>query len=229
MSLLSIVVPVYNEERTICNVIEKISKKDFGLDNEIIVINDGSKDNTGNILEKIKCKKLRIINYPHNMGKGYAVREGMKIASGDIIAIQDADMEYNLNDLKKLVKILIKEKLSVVYGSRFLKKNKHYKVNSFYIANKILSLVTSALYLRKITDMETCYKVFRKKVLDGMELRCNRFDFEPEFTSKILKKKIKIREIPIEYRPRTAKQGKKIKWKDGLTALKILLKEKITQ
>lgn len=225
---LSIIVPVYNEEKTIRKVLQEILKKKFGMEKEVIVVNDGSKDETLMEIKKIKNKSLRTISYSENKGKGYALRIGFAKARGEIVAIQDADLEYSLKDLKKLVEILIKEKLKVVYGSRFLDKNEKYKMNSFYIGNRVLSFITSLLYFHKITDMETCYKVFRKEVLRGMDLECNRFDIEPEITSKFLKKKVKIGEIPIDYSPRTAKEGKKIKWKDGLSAIWVLIRERFS-
>jgi glycosyltransferase involved in cell wall biosynthesis len=226
---LSIIVPVYNEEKTIRQVLQKILKKDFGLNKEVIVVNDGSKDKTGEVLKRIKAKDLIVISYPENRGKGYALRKGFEKARGNILAIQDADLEYDLKDLKKLVDILMNKNLKVIYGSRFLKKNKNYKINSFYIANRILSWITSILYLRKVTDMETCYKVFGKEVLNGLNLKCNRFDIEPEITAKIINKGYGIKEIPIDYKPRTAKQGKKIKWKDGFMAVWVLLRERFSR
>ncbi len=224
---LTLIIPVYNEEKTLKKIISKALKKEFGLEKEIIVVNDGSTDKSLNKIKEIKNKKIKIISYEKNKGKGYAIRKGIEISTGDIIAIQDADLEYNLNDLKKLVNTLIREDLNVIYGSRFLKKNNFYKKNSFYWGNRFLSLLTSLLYLKKITDMETCYKVFKKEVIKNLELKSDGFEIEPEITSKILKKKYKIKEIPISYRPRKKDEGKKIKWRDGFIALKILIKERI--
>ncbi len=227
--MLSIIIPVYNEESTIGKVIQRVIRKDFGLKKEIIVINDGSTDKTGEILRSLKYGELRVIDYRKNKGKGYAIRKGIEKSKGTVIAIQDADLEYNLEDLRKIVKIVVKENLRVVYGSRFLKMNKKYKKNSFYFANRLLSLITSALYLQKITDMETCYKVIKKEVLEKIKLECNRFDIEPEITTKIIKLGIHIKEIPIDYKPRTAKEGKKIRWKDGFVAIWILIRERFTR
>jgi dolichol-phosphate mannosyltransferase len=225
---ISIIVPVYNEERTIDEVIKKIARKDFGLEKEIIVVNDGSVDSTREVLGRLNEKNVRIINYSKNKGKGYVVRKGIKEAKGEIIAIQDADLEYNLDDLKNLIGILIKENFKVIYGSRFLEKNKHYKINSFYIANRLLSLLTSILYFRKITDMETCYKVFRKEALKEIKLNSKGFEFEPEITAKFIKKGYKIKEIPISYKPRSKEEGKKIKWKDGVIAAYTLLRNRFS-
>lgn len=223
---VSIIIPVYNEEITIKDVLKKVVAVNFGIEKEVIVVNDGSTDLTDKKIKELNFSCLKKISYKDNRGKGYAIRKGISESTGEIIAIQDADLEYDLLDLKKLVSILIEKKLKVVYGSRFLSKNKEYTKNSFYFANRILSWITSVLYFKKITDMETCYKVFKKDVLDYAELSCDRFDIEPEITSKILKQKIRIFEVPIKYKPRTSKEGKKIKWADGLTAMKVLVRER---
>ena len=220
---LSIIIPVYNEERTVREVVEKVKNLKLPVQKEIIVVNDGSKDNSQKLLSKIRNKDVILIFHKKNMGKGMAIRTGLKRAKGDIIAIQDADLEYNSSNLNYLIKPIMDGKAEVVYGSRFLKSNKIGSL-SFYFANKILSIITSILYLKKITDMETCYKVFNKSVLKNINLKCRRFEFEPEFTAKILKKGYKILELPIDYNPRTKVQGKKIKVKDGIIALWTLLK-----
>ena len=169
---VSIILPVYNEEKTIQKVINKIKKTDFKIDKEIIVVNDGSRDKTIEILNNFKSKKgFVVINKIKNEGKGSAIISGIKIATGDIIAIHDADLEYETRDLKLLIKPILEGKSTVVYGSRFLKENSKYKVNSFYVANRVLSFFTSLLYLKKITDMETCYKVFDAKTLKALRLK----------------------------------------------------------
>jgi cellulose synthase/poly-beta-1,6-N-acetylglucosamine synthase-like glycosyltransferase len=221
---LSIVVPVYNEEKTIKGVVSRINKTKLPLDKEIILINDGSKDNTEREIRKIckKNKKIKFISYKKNKGKGYALRLGFKKASGTIIGIQDADLEYDIRDYKKLLKPLLNKDASVVYGNRF--HNQKLKKNSFYYGNRFLSFITSVIYSKKVNDMETCYKVFRKEILKKINLRSNRFDIEPEITAKILKNGHDIGEIPIKYNPRTKKQGKKIKVKDGFSALYSLIR-----
>lgn len=217
---LSIIIPVYNEENTIASVLNKIEQIDLGVKKEVLIIDDGSKDNSAQIIKKyIKNKKnfFRLIS-KKNEGKGSAIRAGIKLAKGDIITIQDADLEYNPSDYRYLIKPILDGKEKVVYGSRFLKKhNPLYKI--YFLGNKFLTFLTKILYNSKITDMETCYKVFRADVIKKINLTANRFDIEPEITAKILKQGIKIKEIPISYAPRTIKEGKKINWKDGLQAI----------
>lgn len=220
---LSIIIPAYNEEKTIKSVIEKISKTDLGIEKELIVVDDCSKDKTREILKKLEKKhNLKLIFKPKNGGKGTALRVGFKHATGNIITIHDADLEYDTEDLKKLIRPILDKKAKVVYGSRFL----NFKANKtiFYYGNKFLSLMTSIIYLHRITDMETCYKVFSAEVIKRLKLVSNGFEIEPEMTSKILKRGYKIKELPIKYNPRTAKEGKKIKKSDGLIALWTLIK-----
>ncbi|MEM4181807.1 MAG: glycosyltransferase family 2 protein [Candidatus Pacearchaeota archaeon] len=221
MKKVSIIIPVYNEEKTIKKVLEDVLK--LKLKKEIIVINDGSKDNTLKELRKFS-KKIIVVSYKKNKGKGYALRKGIEKAVGDFIVFQDADLEYNPKDIPSLIKELEKEK--VVYGSRFLKKNKKGCLAN-YLANIFLSFLTSLFYWQRVTDMETGYKAFRKEVLKELNLVSDGFEIEPEITSKILKKRIKIKEIPIEYLPRTKKEGKKIKFIDGIKAVFALIKWRI--
>jgi glycosyltransferase involved in cell wall biosynthesis len=222
---ISIVVPVYNEEKTIDKIIDRITKVKLPIDKEIVIVNDGSKDKTEEKIKKIcrKNKKIKFISFKKNYGKGHAIRVGFKKSSGTIIGIQDADLEYDINDYKKLLVPILEKKYSVVYGSRF-KKKRIWKKNSFYYGNKFLSFITSLIYLKKITDMETCYKIFKKDILKKFKLKADRFDIEPEITAKILRNEGSILEIPIRYNPRTKKEGKKIKAIDGLFALYTLIK-----
>lgn len=227
---LSIIIPVFNEEATINELLTKVRLLKFPLklQKEIIVINDGSRDNTKKILEKVK--KIKLIHHKKNLGKGAAIKTGLKHSTGDIIAIQDADLEYDPKDLLKLLKPIVKNKSKVCYGTRL--KNYPLKLwgedktvlPTHWIANKTLSLLTSLLYRTKISDMETCYKVFKREVIDGIEIKSAKFDFEPEITAKILKKGYKILELPIKVNPRTKKQGKKIQFKDGFYAIFALIK-----
>lgn len=218
---LSIIVPVYNEENSIKKVLSKLSSMNFKGKKEIIIIDDGSTDGTKKILSDYsKKQKFRFISRTKNKGKGKAIRLGLRLAKGKIIAFQDGDLEYDIRDLENLTKRINEDKLQVLYGSRFLKyKGKN---NFFIFGNKILSKITSLLYNSKITDMETGYKLFQKEVLKGIKLKSNRFGIEPELTAKILKKGHKIYEIPIKYAPRKIEEGKKIKYRDGITALFIL-------
>ena len=222
---LSILIPVYNEEKTIKKIIDIIRKVDIGdVKKEIVVVDDGSKDNTLSVLKTIKGIKL--IGHKKNSGKGAAIRTAIKHATGDIIIIQDADLEYDPNEYGILIKPIIEKKAKVVYGSRRLKKsNRKHSGLSFYIGGVSLTLLTNILYpSAHITDEPTCYKVFRADILKNMKLRCMRFEFCPEVTAKVIKRGIKIKEVPISYYPRSVEEGKKINWKDGVEAVWTLLK-----
>lgn len=222
---ISIIIPVYNEEKTLKKVLNLVREADtLGLEKEIIIIDDFSTDGTRKILNKIRDRRINVFYQDKNYGKGFAIRTGFKKATGDLILIQDADLEYNPTDYKKLIRPILFDGENVVYGSRFLIKNKKMKLNSFYLGNRILSFITSILYFKKITDMETCYKIFKREVIENIRLNAMGFDFEPEITSKILKKKIHILEVPISYNPRCKKEGKKIKWRDGVIAMMTLLR-----
>ncbi|MFH1289812.1 MAG: glycosyltransferase family 2 protein [Nanoarchaeota archaeon] len=224
-SKLSIIIPAYNEEKTISQILNELKKTKFPIRKEILIIDDFSKDKTKkNVSSYVKKNhNTKLFSHKRNLGKGAAIKTGIKNASGNIIAIQDADLEYSPADLSNLVTALLEGNLPVVYGSRFLGGKKKGKT-SFYLGNKFLSFITSILFLTKITDMETCYKVFRKELLKDIKIESNSFNFEPEITSKLLKKGYKIKEMPIKYNPRTKEQGKKIKIKDGLIALRCLIK-----
>ena len=226
---LSILVPVYNEEETILkvvNILESISIGD--VDKEIVIVDDGSIDGTLRILEDIK-NRHKVIFHDKNMGKGKAVRTAIENASGDVMVIQDADLEYDPNDIRSLLEQIKRGETEVVYGSRFLGKtdNVFTALPTHYIGNKILTKFTNLLYNCELTDMETCYKMFRKNVLSGVNLKARGFELEPEITSKILKKGFKIKEIPINYSYRTYEKGKKIGKIDGFKALYYLLKYRV--
>jgi len=224
---LSIIVPVYNEEKTIEELIKKVQKvylKD--IKKEIIIVDDFSKDNTNLIVQKIikEYKNIKLITQKKNKGKGAAIRTALNHISGDLVIIQDGDLEYNPEEYKNLLKPIINDNAKVVYGSRLKGKIKGFDIPSHYLGNKLLSLVTTLLYFQKITDMETCYKLMRSEVIKSIKLRATRFDFEPEITAKIIKKGYKIYEVPITYNSRSFKEGKKINWKDGIKAIFYLLK-----
>jgi len=222
---LSIIIPVYNEENTIEKIINLVKKSNTGkVKKEIIVIDDGSNDGTLNVLKKVKGIKL--IGHKKNIGKGAATRTGIKHSTGDIIIIQDADLEYDPNDYANLIKPIIMGEAKVVYGSRVLNKKKvKYSGLSFYIGGVIMTLATNLIYpSAHLTDEPTCYKVFRSDVLKSINLKCKRFEFCPEVTAKVLKKGIRIKELPISYYPRSVKEGKKINWKDGIEGIWALLK-----
>jgi len=223
---LSVVIPAYNEQATIRQVVDNVKMID--IDKEIIIVDDGSTDGTGDIIKRVKSEKnnqVRAVHHPKNKGKGAAIRTGIRFASGDIILIQDADSEYDPNDYYKLVKPILEGKAAVVYGSRRLNKsNKQYSGLQYYLGGLFLTLLTNMLYGTSITDEPTCYKVFKKEVIKNMKLRCERFEFCPEVTAKIAKKKIKIYEVPISYHPRHKKEGKKIDFGDFIEAIWTLVK-----
>ena len=227
---LTVIIAVYNEEKSILEVINKVKNvKLNGIEKEIIIVDDFSTDDTRKILEELNGD-LKIFFHQKNQGKGAAIRTALKHATGDIILIQDADYEYNPTEYEKLLKPIIENETKVVYGSRLnaIKKNlqKMYKLH--YLGNLFLTIMTNILYGAKITDMETGYKVFRKEVIENINLKAKRFDFEPEITAKILKKGYKITEVPINFIGRNFDEGKKITWKDGIKALFYLIKYRFT-
>jgi dolichol-phosphate mannosyltransferase len=231
---LSIIIPAYNEEKTIQEILKRVHEVDLGnIKKEILVIDDGSKDKTLKLAHETakKYKEIRIIEHRKNKGKGAGVASGIKNATGDILIIQDADLEYNPQDISRLIDPIVKKRYRVVYGSRLNRRpnlkgeERRIQFLIHFFGNKFLSLLTSVLYGARITDMETCYKTFEKSVLDGVKLKSRTFNFEPEVTAKILKKKIKIHEIDIKTNPRGYEEGKKLNTiKDGSIALWTLIK-----
>ncbi len=221
---LSIIVPVYNEEKTLLPLLKKVlSVKLLGLKKEIIIVNDGSSDGTIRQLQKLRMRDCRVFHHPQNRGKGAAIRTAIPHTTGDYIIIQDADLEYDPEDYKVILTPLLRGQADVVYGSRF--KGTHRAFLFWHsVGNKFLTFITNLLYNTILTDMETCYKAFRGPVLRGLVLRSNRFDFEPEVTAKILKNGFKLFEVPISYDGRGYEEGKKITWRDGLTALSCLVR-----
>lgn len=220
---ITVIMPVYNEVDTIEEIVRRV--KATGLAGEILIVDDGSTDGTRDILRELdKQADLRTILLDQNRGKGTAVRKGISEAKGDIFLIQDADLEYDPREYPNLLRPLEEGIADVVYGSRFLGGARRPILFWNMVANKLLTLVTNVLYNNILTDMETGYKVFRREVLDGITLHASRFDFEPEFTAKILKRKTRIFEVPIAFNPRDYDEGKKIKMKDAFEALWTLLK-----
>jgi glycosyltransferase involved in cell wall biosynthesis len=220
---LSIIMPVYNEERDVLDIINRVTRIKLPIKREIIVVDDGSTDKTRQLLRKVKSKNVKIFFHDKNKGKGAAIRTGLSKATGDIITIQDADKEYNPGEFPKLLQPILKGKAMVVYGSRFIGRH-HPVYRMYYLGNILLTILTNILYNGGISDMETCYKVFRRDALKGISLRAKRFDFEPEITAKFLKKGYKILELPISYSSRRFEEGKKITWKDGMKAFFYLIK-----
>jgi len=218
---LSILIPIYNERATILEIAKRVLAVPF--DKEIIANDDGSTDGTRDLLPQLEQNGVILLYHERNQGKGAAIHTGLKRATGDIIVIQDADLEYDPRDYKQLVEPIVEGRAKVVYGSRFLGP----RMAMFFwhmIANKALTLMTNVLYDAILSDMETGYKAFRADVIKNMKLRSRRFDFEPEVTAKILKRGIRIFEVPISYYGREYSEGKKIGMKDGFVAIWTLLK-----
>jgi glycosyltransferase involved in cell wall biosynthesis len=223
---LSIIIPVFNEENTVKEIIQQVENVPLSIEKEIIVVNDGSRDNTASILRSLNGRfNFIFLEHQKNLGKGAAIKTGLGAASGDFVIIQDADLEYNPEDYTKLIAPLLQGKAEVVYGSRILGKNKRGSF-SFFWGGKFLTFLSNLLYGLKITDESTCYKAFKKDLLVSLNLESDGFEFCPEVTAKIGKRKIKIYDIPISYNARGKGEGKKIKWKDGFIAMKTLIKYK---
>jgi len=220
---LSVIMPVYNEKSTIREIVARV--RAVGLAEEILIVDDGSADGTREILKELAAlPEVRVIEHEHNQGKGAAVVTGMRAAVGDVLVIQDADLEYDPQDYRKLLAPIEAGESDVVYGSRFASSETERPQVMSWLANLGLTLATNLLYGATLTDMETCYKVFRREVVAGMNIRARGFEFEPEFTAKILKKKVKVIEIPVSFNPRSYSEGKKITAWDGVLALWTLIK-----
>jgi glycosyltransferase involved in cell wall biosynthesis len=219
----TVIIPAFNEAKTIREIIQRVYA--VHLADEILIVDDGSTDGTREILIELEGQDLiRVISHARNQGKGAAIRTGLKNATGDLVIIQDADLEYDPRDYPALLKPLEEDIADVVYGSRFLGGPRRPVMFWHMVANKTLTLVTNILYNNILTDMETGYKVFRREVVADMPLRARGFEFEPEFTAKVLKRNARIYEVPISFNPRDYSEGKKIKLKDAFVALWSLLK-----
>lgn len=225
--LLSVVMPVYNERETIEEIIPRVLA--VPVRKELIVVDDGSKDGTRDLLAKLREQyDFKLILQPQNGGKGAALRRGFEEVQGDLVIIQDADLEYSPEEYPQLIELICDGRADVVYGSRFLGRHRVF-LFTHYAGNRLLTLITNVLYNTMLTDMETCYKVMRVEVLRSMTLKANAFDIEPELTAKIFKRGYRVYEVPITYDGRGYDEGKKISWVDGLVALWVLLKFRFTE
>lgn len=223
---ISVIIPVYNEKNTIEEILRRV--QNTKIPSEIVIVDDGSTDGTREILARYKnSKPYQILFHDKNKGKGAAVNTGIQAATGDILIIQDADLEYDPREYPNLLKPIQEGNAEVVYGSRFLGGARRPILFWNMVANKILTLVTNILYNNILTDMETGYKVFRRDVVQNMTIHARRFDFEPEFTAKILKRKVRIYEVPISFNPRDYSEGKKIRLKDAFEAMWTLIKYRV--
>jgi glycosyltransferase involved in cell wall biosynthesis len=225
--LLSVVMPVYNERETIQEIIRRVLAVPLRI--ELIVVDDGSKDGTRDILADLaKELPIKLILQPANAGKGSALRRGFQEVSGDLVVIQDADLEYSPEEFPQLIELICQGRADVVYGSRFLGRHRVF-LFTHYAGNRLLTLITNVLYNTMLTDMETCYKVMRTEVVRSMTLQSNGFGIEPEMTAKIFKRHYRVYEVPITYDGRGYEEGKKITWRDGVVALWVLLKYRFTE
>jgi glycosyltransferase involved in cell wall biosynthesis len=220
---LTVVVPVYNERNTVVEILRRMRRVELPIELEIVVVNDGSNDGTEKVLGALEDSTVRVVHHSHNQGKGAAVRTGLQHARGDLLLVQDADLEYDPDDWPTLLAPVLKGKAKVVYGSRFTGERKNLLL-WHWVGNRFLSLVTNVLYNTTLSDMETCYKLFDRQVLDGITIDSDRFEFEPEITAKVLRRGYRIYEVPISYSGRDVTEGKKITWKDGFGALVTLVR-----
>lgn len=217
---VSLVIPVYNEAGHLESFLEAIDRAKFPLKKELIFVNDGSKDNSAEIIRNFKFRsKVNFIDLKQNGGKGAALKLGIEAATGEIIGIQDADFEYEISDVNTILKMMMTGGCEVVYGARFSKLNPQVHRTFHYLVNRLLTMLSNLLSGLYVRDMETCYKFFRREILQNIELKSRRFGFEPEITAKIARLKIRVKEVPISYFPRNYMEGKKITWKDGVAAL----------
>ena len=217
--LLSLIVPIYNEEEHLPQFLELLDVLDVGIKKELVFVDDKSKDNSLSVIQNFPFKSKVIIKEQNlNQGKGAAIQKGLELANGTIIGVQDADFEYRMSDISMLLKPLVNDECDVVYGSRYKKNAAQVHRTYHYLINRLLTTLSNLLSGLYLTDMETCYKFFKADVIKNIEITSNRFGFEPEVTAKIARLKVRIFEFPISYHPRNYEEGKKITWKDGIAA-----------
>jgi glycosyltransferase involved in cell wall biosynthesis len=222
---LSVIVPVFNERNTLVEILRRMRAVELpdGIESEIIVVDDGSSDGTRDVLRQLGDSTVRVVMHDVNRGKGAAVRTGFKHATGEFILVQDADLEYDPEDWPKLLAPVLRGRARVVYGSRFTGERRNMLL-LHWIGNRFLSLTTNVLYNTTLSDMETCYKLLERSLIEDLQLHSNKFDIEPEITAKVLKRGVRIYEVPISYSGREFDEGKKITWRDGFSALWTLVK-----
>jgi len=227
MMKLSVVIPVYNESGTLENLIQRVSAVDYGCELEIVIVDDGSQDGSGDIAQSLSSRhgNLVFLRHEKNAGKGAALRTGFARASGDIVIVQDADLEYDPREIPSLIELILDDIADVVFGSRFLSRGPHRVLYyRHYLANRMFTTLSNLLTNLNLTDIEVCYKAFRREVLESIRIEEERFGFEPEITAKVAKGNWRIYEVPISYYGRTYEEGKKIGWRDGVRALYCILK-----
>ena len=224
--LLSIVIPVYNERETLSEIVRRVQAVDLSIETEIVIVDDGSTDGTLEVLRSLgEQPSVQAIELPFNQGKGAAVRRGFSEAQGDIVVVQDADLEYDPRDLPILLRPIFEDQADVVFGSRFIGGESHRVLYYWHsIGNKLLTLLSNMCTNLNLTDMEVCYKAFRREVLESFTIEEDRFGLEPELTAKVAKGHWRIYEVGISYAGRTYEEGKKIDWRDGLRAIVCIIK-----
>ncbi len=223
---LSVVVPVFNERNTVAEIVRRMRRVDLPVDLEIILVDDGSSDGTEKILAALEDSTVRLIRHPTNRGKGSAIRSGLAQARGDLVLIQDADLEYDPDEWPRLLQPILKGRAQVVYGTRFRGEGQSMDTRD-WLGNRFLTLVTNVLYNTSLSDMECGYKLFDRKVLDEITIESDGFDFEPEITAKVLRSGRTIYEVPVSYAGRTPGEGRKFRWVDGVRALGTLLRYRV--
>ncbi len=214
--LLSVIIPVYNEQDTVQEIMHRVQSEP--TEKEIIIVNDASTDGTAEVLERIRDGNVTVVHHEKNQGKGAAIRTAIQHIQGDVVIIQDADLEYDPSEYKRLLHPILENKADVVFGSRFIGQERRVLMFHHYVANRLLTLISNICTNLNLTDMETCYKAFRSDVIRKVNLRSNRFGFEPEITAKVAKMHCRVYEVPISYHGRDYGEGKKINWKDGVAA-----------
>jgi glycosyltransferase involved in cell wall biosynthesis len=225
---LTVIMPVFNERATVAEIIRRMRAVELPVQLQLIVVDDGSSDGSDKVLKAIEDSTVRIMSHPRNLGKGAAIRTALAAARGDLILIQDADLEYDPDDWPRMLEPILKGKAKVVYGSRFTGERKN-MLPLHWFGNRLLSVLTNILFSTTLSDMETCYKLFDAEVLEGMTIVSDRFEFEPEVTAKVLRRGHRIYEVPISYAGREVDEGKKITWRDGFGALLALIRFRFTK